>query len=89
MDLKNLTPEQWSKVDAAKTPEEILAIVQEEGYELSREELDSISGGDSWYEDTQVTCINCGYTFLKNLPDHGTMTVSCPYCGSTMDIIVT
>lgn len=89
MDLNNLTPEQRAKVDAAKTPEEILAIAQEEGYELSREELDSIAGGDSWYEDTQVTCMNCGRTWLVHEPDHGSITVRCPSCGFVMNIIIT
>lgn len=33
------------KFCAAKTPEEILALAQEEGYKLSIDELDAASGG--------------------------------------------
>ena len=47
-DLKN--PELQEKLKGAKTPEELLAIAKEEGYELSDEQLDSISAaGDKWY----------------------------------------
>ena len=42
-DLKN--PELQEKLKAAKTPEDILALAQEEGYELSDSELEGISGG--------------------------------------------
>ena len=33
---------------ACKTPEDILALAAEEGYELSDEQIESISGGLSW-----------------------------------------
>ena len=39
------TPEQREKAKSAKTPEEILALAQEEGYKLSIDELDAASGG--------------------------------------------
>ena len=42
-DLKN--PELQEKLKSAKTPEEILALANEEGYELSEEELNGVSGG--------------------------------------------
>lgn len=89
MEFKDLTPEQREKVASAKTPEEILAMAQQDGYELSDEELDQISGGQAWYEETWVTCITCGHSWLKNLPDKGTITVKCPNCGASMDIILT
>lgn len=41
--LKN--PELQEKLKAAKASEDILAIVGEEGYELSDEQLDGVSGG--------------------------------------------
>ena len=81
MDLKELTPEQRAKIDAAKTPEEILAIAQEEGYELNPEELDAIAGGDAGYEDSLVTCMDCGHSWRERLPDSGTKTLRCPNCG--------
>lgn len=48
MDFNSLTPEQQEKVFNAKTPEEILALAKEEGYELSDEELEGIAGGAIW-----------------------------------------
>lgn len=48
--IEGLTPEQQEKANACKTPEEVLALAKEIGYELSEEELDEVSGGKSWYE---------------------------------------
>ena len=45
-DLKN--PELQEKLKAAKTPEELLAIAKEEGFELSDAELGAVSGGNDW-----------------------------------------
>ena len=41
--LKN--PEPQEKLDACETPEEMLAIAREEGYELSGDELGNVAGG--------------------------------------------
>jgi predicted ribosomally synthesized peptide with nif11-like leader len=46
MDFEDLTPEQQEKVRACKTPEDMLALAKAEGYELSDEELEAVSGGD-------------------------------------------
>ena len=48
MELKDLTPEQQAKARACKTPEELLALAKAEGYELSDEELEAVSGGGAW-----------------------------------------
>ena len=45
MNFEDLTPEQQEKAKACKTPEDILALAREEGYELSEEELAGISVG--------------------------------------------
>ena len=50
MNYHDLTPEQMEKARACKTPEDILALAKEEGYELSEDELDAVSGGADWYE---------------------------------------
>ena len=50
MDSQNLTPEQIEKARACKTGEELTALAEEVGVELSDEELDGISGG-SWASD--------------------------------------
>ena len=48
MDFKDLTPELRDRARKCKTPEEILALAKEEGYELSEEELKAVSGGVKW-----------------------------------------
>lgn len=48
MNFEDLTPEQKEKARACKNQEEILALVREEGYELSADELEAVSGGVSW-----------------------------------------
>lgn len=45
VDNKVPTPEQIDKACACETPEEIIALAQAEGYELSDEELKSVSAG--------------------------------------------
>ncbi|MBR2834645.1 MAG: Nif11-like leader peptide family natural product precursor [Coriobacteriales bacterium] len=54
--LSQLSPELQEKARACKTPEELLALAQEEGYELSDDELASIAGGKKWYDCDAVKC---------------------------------
>ena len=53
MKLEDLSPEQQQKAKACETPEEMLALAQEEGYELSDADLEQIAGGGdvSWFND--------------------------------------
>jgi|GEM_PF-6789875 len=46
MSLQHVTPELKAKALACETPEEMLALAREEGYELTDEQLDSIAGGE-------------------------------------------
>ena len=48
--LSTLTDEQKKKIEAAQTPEDLLTLAKETGYELSPEQLDAVAGGDggSW-----------------------------------------
>ena len=46
--LSTLTEEQKAKIQAARSPEELLAIAKDSGYELSGEQLENISGGINW-----------------------------------------
>lgn len=52
MDLKNalegLTDEQREQARALKTPEEIINFAKEQGFELSDDQLEAVSGG-SWF----------------------------------------
>lgn len=65
MEFKDLTPEQMEKAKACKTPEDILALAKEEGYELSDDQLQAVAGG-SWTCD-QYKPDPCGarYSCLK------------------------
>ena len=48
MDFENLTPEQKEKIKACTSPEEMLELAREEGYELTDEQLAGIAGGGFW-----------------------------------------
>ena len=43
--LSTLTDEQKKKAEAVQSPEELLALAKEAGYELSPEQLESVAGG--------------------------------------------
>ena len=45
MDTEKLDPAVKAKLKGCETPEEIFALAQEEGYELSDSELEEVSGG--------------------------------------------
>ena len=49
MNLNDLTQEQWDKLRECKTPEDILALAQAEGYELTDDELQQVTGGSDGY----------------------------------------
>lgn len=45
INLKNLTEEQKAKAKGLETAEELIAFAEQEGIELSDEQLETISGG--------------------------------------------
>ena len=45
MDYKDLTAEQREKARACKTTEDLVALAQEEGVDLSDDQLEVVSGG--------------------------------------------
>lgn len=47
MEFNDLTEEQKAKAKECKTPEELMALAQQEGVELSDEQLEAVAGG-SW-----------------------------------------
>ena len=62
MRFEDLTPEQQEKARACKTPEDVLALAQETGYELSDSDLEAISGGGSWMSCSErAQCPKEGY----------------------------
>ena len=58
MGFENLTDEQKAKAMACKTPEEMLALAKEEGYELTDEELEGVAGG--WDLPCNCDAEGCG-----------------------------
>lgn len=48
MKFNDLSPEMQEKLKACKSPEDILALAKEEGYELSDDELEAVNGGGNW-----------------------------------------
>jgi len=45
MEFDELAEEQKAKIASCETPDDLLALVREAGYELSEGELEAISGG--------------------------------------------
>ena len=56
--LNTLTDEQKQKVEAAQTPEELLALAKEIGYELSPEQLEGVAGGGNRWCSSNAPCSN-------------------------------
>lgn len=54
-----LTDEQKKAVDEAQSPEELLAMAKTEGYELTAEQMEAISGG----EDSPAWGGGCDHDF--------------------------
>ena len=48
-----LTDEQKKKIEAAQSPEELLALAKETGYELTLDQLENVAGG-KWYNDCDI-----------------------------------
>ena len=82
MSFKDMSPEIQEKIKACQTPEEVLELAKEEGYELAEEELEQISGGISW-STSEYKCPNCANGMLKKQtqPDGSELYVcnSCDY----------
>ena len=68
MNFEDLTPEQQAKANAAKSPEDFLALAKEEGYELSDAELEEITGGSYWNRPTN--CPKCGSVNIYHFENH-------------------
>lgn len=49
MEFEELTDAQKEQFKNAESPEELMNLIAAEGIELTDEQLDVISGGNSWY----------------------------------------
>jgi len=88
MSLQHVTPELKAKALACETPEEMLALAKEEGYELSDEQLDSIAGGKNWdgsQDYYYVLCLACKSKVSWKVEDPP--PEDCPYCTSKLVVL--
>lgn len=77
MRYDDLTPEQRAKVDVCKSPEEVLALANAEGIELTDDELAEVSGGSWSPKDGLPRCKACGSYAIHIFPLPGTGCASC------------
>ena len=90
--LANLTEEQLQKVRACKSGEELLALAQKEGVELSDEQLEAVSGGCG-EPRTIGPCPQCGSSeidseFDSEMPNSRSgYHCKCRVCGFDWDIV--
>ena len=82
--LKGLSEEQIARVKACKSHEELLALAKEEGFELTDEQLATISGGGVCSVVSDIgdslnlnDCPKCGSNNVKREGDECT----CKKCG--------
>ena len=85
--LKGLTEEQIKKVEACKSPDEILALAKAEGIELNDQQLEAVTGG-ACAGDSTCRCSECGSKNIKhkvkNLPNNAEVHIwTCQDCGNS------
>lgn len=78
MNLDNITPEQAEKARNLSS-EELAKFVEEEGIELTDEQMDIVSGGGWKKTNTDIQCPACkkwiSFDSSNGVPPR------CPYCG--------
>ena len=83
--LKGLTDEQIKKVEACKSPDEIIALAKAEGVELSEEQLEAVSGGCGTDKNkNKMHCYMCGSYDMKYYAREGDKKAywKCQKCGA-------
>ncbi len=78
--LKGLSEEQIKKVKACKSPEEILSLAQAEGFELTDEQLEAVSGGGCIVSTAK--CDKCGSKNVKLIRSVERGKYECKDCGN-------
>ena len=58
MTFDDLTDEQKAQIKACETADELIALAEAEGMELSDEQLESIAGGGNFWCPTATSCPN-------------------------------
>ena len=93
--LKGLSEEQIAKVKACKNQEELLKMAQEEGIELTDEQLEAVSGGCGTLTAPEAFCKKCGgeakcYHKMRNpigwSPGTNAYEYECRNCGAKWTI---
>ena len=92
MGSKGFTQEQLDKLRECKTPEDILALAQAEGYELTDDELQQVVGagdgylvgGSIWGDGPQYVawCPHCGQKYYYMDPEDPVDW--CPHCAAKL-----
>ena len=85
--LKGLSEEQIKKVEACKSPEEILSLAKAEGVELNEEQLAAVSGGGCFDGFKKRKCPDCGSSDLdvwgsEKVSGHEYTILECKKCGN-------
>ena len=57
MDFSDISPELREKAKACTSPEELIELAKKEGYKLSDQDLETVSGG-AWADFQQSSCDN-------------------------------
>ncbi len=88
MNIEQLTEEQKQKFRSASSTDELFALVQEEGIELSDEQLEQISGGSKWSDGTgsYVYCPFCRHEISTTDYVGSSFTVFCDNCNSSFNV---
>ena len=60
MNFEDLSPELQEKAKTCTSPDEILELAKEAGYELSDEELDQVAGGKGFWDADWSWCSDQG-----------------------------
>lgn len=83
--LKGLTDEQIEKAKSCKTHEELLAVAEEEGVDLTEEQLDAINGGFYCRSTPDFKCPVCQSKNVKSKYNENSIaewyTNTCQDCG--------
>ena len=86
MRYEDLTPGQRKEMLAEGAPADILARARQEGYELTDEELDQVTGGaDAWGDQKKIVikCPSCG---SDNVEPQGMHSYRCLNCHNVFNV---